>query len=141
MTVPPCMIPASAAMARAVSALSPVTIRTRIPARWQVATDSAILSLRWSRIPTYPSQVSPVSVSSPSMISLWANASVLIARDARACTSSRSGLWMQSEARISGAPFTRSQDRPSREMTVDIRFRLPSKRCCLMMSVSLRIWR
>jgi hypothetical protein len=60
-TVPPCMMPDSAAIARAVSGLSPVTIRTLMPACWHVATDSGIFSLRWSRMPTKPSQVRLVS--------------------------------------------------------------------------------
>ena len=90
-------------------------------------------------MPTNPSHVRPVSLSSPSMISLWAKASVRIARDARTLIPLRSGVVRAERARISGAPLTSRQDLPSMWTTVDIRFRLPSKRYCFVTWVSARI--
>jgi hypothetical protein len=55
------MIPHSIAIASAVSALSPVTILTLIPAVWQVLTDAGTVFLRLSLIPVTHKRVNPFS--------------------------------------------------------------------------------
>jgi len=130
-TFPPARIPASCAMARAVSGLSPVTIRTRMPAPRLRATDSGMFSRSGSRMPTYPSQERPVSLSSVPVISRWANARVRMARAAYVSTPVRSGCAVQRPARISGAPLTSRNFLPLISTTVDILFRFPSNRNCL----------
>mmetsp|Transcript_401 Transcript_401/g.1095 ORF Transcript_401/g.1095 Transcript_401/m.1095 type:complete len:253 (+) Transcript_401:914-1672(+) len=55
--IPPSIkIPACLAMATAVSRLSPVTMRTKIPARWHVATASTTSDRRGSMIPAIASK-------------------------------------------------------------------------------------
>jgi len=55
------MIPHSIAIASAVSALSPVTILTLIPASWHTLTDPGTVFLRLSLIPVTHKRVYPLS--------------------------------------------------------------------------------